>query len=68
MGYQTRVQVIDRAKKSRQFYFIFPAPLAEAMEFEKGEIIEWVVVDKNHLAVKRTGRRSESKARKGVQK
>ena len=65
MGYQTKVQVIDRANKTRQFYFIFPAPLAEAMEFRKGEIIEWVVVDKNHLAVKRRRTRSESRRGKG---
>jgi hypothetical protein len=53
MGFQSKVQVIERANKTRQFYFICPAPLAEAMEFEKGEAIEWVVVDKRHLTIKR---------------
>ena len=53
MGFQSKVQVIERANKTRQFYFICPAPLAEAMEFEKGESIEWVVVDKRHLTIKR---------------
>jgi hypothetical protein len=53
MGYQSKVQVIERAGGTRQFYFICPAPLAEAMEFEKGEDIEWVVVDKRHLTIKR---------------
>lgn len=53
MGYQSKLQVIERAGGTRQFYFICPAPLAEAMEFEKGEDIEWVVVDKHHLAIKR---------------
>lgn len=53
MGFQSKVQVIERANKTRQFYFICPAPLAEAMEFEKGEIVEWVVVDKRHLTIKR---------------
>jgi len=53
MGFQSKVQVIERANKTRQFYFICPAPLAEAMEFKKGETIEWVVVDKHHLTIKR---------------
>jgi hypothetical protein len=53
MGFQSKVQVIERANKTRQFYFICPAPLAEAMEFKKGETIEWVVVDKCHLTIKR---------------
>lgn len=60
MGYQTKVQVIERANKTRQFYFIFPAPLAEAMEFEKGEIVEWVVIDKGNLSVKRINFRLKS--------
>ena len=53
MGLQTRVQVIKRANNTRQFYFICPAPLAEAMEFRKGESIEWLVVHKHHLVIKR---------------
>lgn len=53
MGFQSKVQVIARANNTRQFYFICPAPLAEAMEFKKGESIEWVVVDKRHLTIKR---------------
>lgn len=53
MGFQTKVQVIERANNTRQFYFICPAPLAEAMEFKKGESVEWVVVDKRHLTIKR---------------
>lgn len=66
MGFQTKVQVIERSNRTRQFYFIFPAQLAEAMEFKKGEIIEWIVVDKNHLTVKRTnsGRKPAKVAKK----
>jgi bifunctional DNA-binding transcriptional regulator/antitoxin component of YhaV-PrlF toxin-antitoxin module len=54
MGYKTRVQVIERANKTRQFYLICPAPLAEALEIEKGEEIEWVVETKRKLIVRRT--------------
>lgn len=65
MGFKSKVQVIQRANKTRQFYFICPAPLAEALEFRKGEAIEWVVVDKHHLAIKRkrAGRNSAEATR-----
>ena len=53
MGYLTKVQVIERAKGQRQFYLICPAPLAQALEIEKGETIEWVVQDKWTLSVRR---------------
>ena len=55
MGYPTKVQLIER-QESQQWYINFPAPLAQAMEFEKGEVIEWVVQDKNTLVLHRTHR------------
>ena len=66
MGFQTKIQVIERVNNTRQFYFICPAPLAEAMEFKKGESVEWVVVDKRHLTIKRKrlGRKSVKAAMK----
>ena len=57
MGYQSRVQVIQRGGKNRQYYLICPAPLAQALEIEKGEIVEWVVEDKHTLLLKRTAAR-----------
>ena len=53
MGYKSKVQVIQRGGKNRQFYLICPAPLAEALELEKSERIEWVVKDRNTLIVRR---------------
>ncbi len=53
MGYETRVQVIQRGNRNRQYYLICPAPLAQALEFEKGETIEWVVQDKRTLIIRR---------------
>lgn len=53
MGYLSKVQMISRAKGQRQFYLICPAPLAQALEMEKGETIEWVVEDKWTLQVRR---------------
>jgi len=53
MGYLTRVQVIERAKGSRQFYIMCPSPLAEALELQKGEQIDWVVQDKYTIEIRR---------------
>jgi len=53
MGFLSKVQVIERANKTRQFYLICPAPLAEALELQKGEPVEWVVEDKATLVVRR---------------
>jgi hypothetical protein len=52
MGYKTKVQLIKRAK-SEQWYINFPTQLAQAMEFERGEIVEWFVEDKETLTLKR---------------
>ncbi len=57
MGYQSTMQVIQRGGKNRQYYLICPSPLAQALEIEKGEVVEWVVKDKHTLILKRaTGR------------
>jgi hypothetical protein len=57
MGYLSRLQVIQRSNKNRQYYLICPAPLAQALEMQKGEIIEWVIQDKHTLTLKRAGNR-----------
>ncbi|MGH7771494.1 MAG: hypothetical protein ACREQA_04590 [Candidatus Binatia bacterium] len=62
MGYLTKVQVIERANQTRQYYLICPAPLAQALELEKGEEIDWVVEDRNHLVLRRV-RKTGSKLR-----
>jgi len=63
MGYPSKVQLIERANQTRQFYLICPAPLAEALELEKGEPIEWVVQDRSTLIIKRHTKTS-AKSRK----
>ena len=67
MGYQSTVQVIQLGGKNRQYYLICPSPLAQALEIEKGEVVEWVVEDKHTLILKRAGgrRRATSKRREG---
>lgn len=52
MGFPTKVQLIQR-KESEQWYINFPSALAQAMEFEKGEAVEWIVADKAHLILSR---------------
>jgi len=53
VGYISKLQVIQRGDKNRQYYLICPAPLAQALELEKGESVEWVVEDKMTLTIKR---------------
>ncbi len=65
MGYQSTVQVIQRGGKNRQYYLICPSPLAQALEIDKGEVVEWVVEDKHTLIVKRSaGRRTTTSKRR----
>jgi hypothetical protein len=52
MGFPTKVQLIQR-KESQQWYINFPSAVAQAMEFQRGEIVEWVVEDKNRLLLRR---------------
>ncbi|MBI4161910.1 MAG: hypothetical protein HY509_05640 [Acidobacteria bacterium] len=54
MAYTTRVQLIRR-KSSRQWYVGFPTALAEALDLEKGELIEWKIEDKRKLVLLRKG-------------
>jgi hypothetical protein len=50
MGYPTKIQLIKRAK-SEQWYINFPSAVAQAMEFERGEIVEWLIDDHQRLVM-----------------
>ena len=52
MGSPTKVQLIDR-KNSQQWYINFPSALAQAMQFSRGELVEWLVESKNQLVLNR---------------
>lgn len=52
MGFPTKVQLIQR-KASAQWYINFPSALAQAMEFDRGETVEWIVEHKSLLALRR---------------
>ena len=52
MGFPTKVQLINR-KESHQWYINFPSAVAQAMDFAKGEGVQWTVADKGHLILSR---------------
>jgi len=52
MGFPTKVQLIKR-KLSEQWYINFPSAVAQAMEFRRGEVVEWIVEDKSQLVLNR---------------
>jgi antitoxin component of MazEF toxin-antitoxin module len=52
MGYPTKIQLISR-QKGKQWYVNFPNALAEAMDFVKGETVEWTVLSTTCLQMKR---------------
>jgi hypothetical protein len=52
MPFPTKVQLIDR-QSSQQWYINFPSALAQAMDFQRGETVEWIVEDKSLLALRR---------------
>jgi hypothetical protein len=63
MAYFTKLQVIQRGGQNRQYYLICPAPMAAALEMEKGEELEWVIKDRNTFEIRRVGTKPR---RKGV--
>ncbi len=63
MGFPTKIQLINRTA-SQQWYVNFPSAVAQAMEFQKGEIVEWVIEDKNRMTLKRTNQANEPDKKK----
>jgi len=52
MGYPTTVQLISR-EKTEQWYVNFPAAVARALDFEKGEVVEWTIETRKRLVLTR---------------
>lgn len=52
MGFPTKVQLIKR-QTSEQWYINFPSAVAQAMEFGRGETVEWFIEDKETLVLQR---------------
>ncbi len=58
MGFPTKIQLIKRSA-SEQWYVNFPSAVAQAMELEKGEIVEWIIEDKHRMTLKRNHQTDE---------
>jgi hypothetical protein len=52
MGFPTKVQLIKR-RSSEQWYINFPSAVAQALDFSRGETVEWSIEDKSLLALRR---------------
>ena len=52
MGYPAKIQQITR-KDFNQYYINFPRAIAMAMSFEKSDLVEWEIIDKDTLILKR---------------
>lgn len=52
MGYPTKIQQIVR-RDFNHYYVNFPRTIALAMNFEKGDVVEWEIIDKDILLLKR---------------
>jgi antitoxin component of MazEF toxin-antitoxin module len=63
MGFPTKIQLIKRTA-SEQWYVNLPSALAQAMEFQKGEVVEWVIEDKQQMTLKRADQDAESGKKK----
>ncbi len=66
MGYNTKIQLIKR-QKSEQWYVNFPAAVAQAIEFEQGEIVEWLIDDHQNIVLRRSDE-AVAKLKKKLQK
>lgn len=53
MGFSTKIQLIKRTA-SEQWYVNLPSAVAQAMEFQKGEVVEWVIEDKQRMTLQRS--------------
>jgi len=60
MGFSTKIQLINR-KASQQWYINFPSACAQMMNFEKGEIVEWVITENGDLLLKRDRKKNAEK-------
>lgn len=67
MGYPTTIQLVTR-DKGNQWYVNFPNALAKAVDFKKGEIVEWELQSNDTFIMKRTGKTNKLRERKRTDK
>jgi bifunctional DNA-binding transcriptional regulator/antitoxin component of YhaV-PrlF toxin-antitoxin module len=66
MGYPTKVQLIKR-EKSEQYYVNFPSAVAQAIELDAEEIVEWIIDDHQNIVLRRSDA-AVAKLKKKLQK
>ena len=54
-GVTMKVQMISNPYGNGQFFITIPASLARAIDIEKGELVEWTLVDRHTLQLHRPG-------------
>jgi hypothetical protein len=52
--YVMKVQVIRSKKQPPRFYVNIPLPLAAALDLEAGEEVQWQLLDRTDLRLRRT--------------
>ena len=62
MGYLIKLQKVERPT-NRSYYVNLPVVLAEALGLSKGEVLEWIMEDKNTLLLVRKNRKPPRKLR-----
>lgn len=67
VGYPTTIQLISRTK-GNHWYVNFPNALAKALDFKKGEVVEWEIQAKAKLILTRTGKTNKIRERKRTDK
>lgn len=67
MGFPTKVQLIKR-KASEQWYINLPSAVAQACEFLRGEVVEWVIKDRYTLLLKRARKAQPGQSEPSVKK
>jgi antitoxin component of MazEF toxin-antitoxin module len=67
MGYPTTIQLIVR-DKGNQWYVNFPNAIAKAMNFAKGEIVEWEIKSEKQFLLTRTRKTNKLMERKRTDK
>ncbi len=66
MGYPIKIQLIDRADNTQQWYVNLPCPIAQALQLQRGESFEWTLQGRGELRLRRLAV-SPSATKKGAQ-
>ena len=52
MGHKIKIQRVERGN-TKSYYVNLPATLAEAVDIQKGEEMEWMIEDRNTFVLRR---------------